>query len=168
MSEYIKQATDFLIKMSAEIKVIFLDNDKHFDNDKDTRDIYQITLSRGTRKYKFNFGQSIAKSQHYLDKATKRKYTMNGGNLVGGYKVDNLNYLKEYCELIKGEKPTNYDILACLQKYEVGTFENFCDEFGYDTDSRKAKKTYKAIVKEYNGLTALFNEAELDEMREIN
>ncbi len=30
--------------------------------------------------------------------------------------------------------PTAYDILACLTKYEVGTFDDFCSNFGYDTD----------------------------------
>lgn len=37
------------------------------------------------------------------------------------------------------------------------TFENFCGEFGYDTDSRSAERIYKACVKsleKYERLTA--------------
>jgi len=66
-----------------------------------------------------------------------------------------------------GIKPTAYDILTCLQKYDVGDFENFCGEFGYDTDSRKAENTYKAVDKEYKSLAKLFSENELSLMAEI-
>lgn len=66
----------------------------------------------------------------------------------------------------RGENPTEYDILACLQKYDVGTFEDFCAEFGYDEDSRRAEKTYKAVVKEYNNVIRLFDDV-LEELQEI-
>lgn len=64
--------------------------------------------------------------------------------------------------------PSAYDVLACLQKYEVGTFENFCADFGYDTDSRKAVRTYKAVRKEWNNLRKLFTDDQLTELQEIN
>lgn len=63
--------------------------------------------------------------------------------------------------------PTMYDILSCLQKYEVGTFEDFCGDFGYDTDSRTAEKTYKAVCKEYEAMTRLFNQEELEKLQEF-
>jgi hypothetical protein len=64
-------------------------------------------------------------------------------------------------------EPTLYDVLACLQKYDVGTFEDFCGNFGYDEDSRKAEKIYKAVCKEYEGMQRLFNEEELELLQEI-
>lgn len=73
--------------------------------------------------------------------------------------------------LYNGSKePTMYDILSCLQKYDCGTFENFCDEFGYDTDSRKAERTYKAVCKEYKAVVRLFGDSGecYDELCEIN
>lgn len=54
------------------------------------------------------------------------------------------------------QPPHIYDVLACLQKVDPGTFEDFCADFGYDTDSRKALATYDAVKKEYEGFTALF------------
>ena len=63
--------------------------------------------------------------------------------------------------------PTMYDVLACMTKYDVGTFEYFCGEFGYDTDSRKAYKTYLAVCREYEGMCRLFNSEELEEMQDI-
>ena len=64
------------------------------------------------------------------------------------------------------EEPTMYDILTCLQKYDVGTFEDFCGDFGYDTDSRRAEKIYTAVCKEYEAVDRLFHDI-IDELQEI-
>jgi len=64
------------------------------------------------------------------------------------------------------DKPSMYDVLACLTKYDPGSFENFCSEYGYDTDSRKAEKTYKAVCKEFAAIERLFWDI-LDELQEI-
>jgi hypothetical protein len=64
-------------------------------------------------------------------------------------------------------EPTMYDVLTCLQKYDVGTFEDFCGEYGYDNDSRRAEKIYKAVCKEYQGMQRLFTESELNLLSEI-
>lgn len=61
-----------------------------------------------------------------------------------------------------------YDVLACLTKCDPGTFENFCSEYGYDSDSRKALKTYKAVRNEWQNLCKLFTESELEQLQEIN
>lgn len=129
-SSYEKQANDFLASTKSTLSIKFLKHDFHFDDDKETRDIYSCVLKRGKLSYKIKFGQSIAGSE-------------------------------------RGEKPNAYDILSCLQKYDTGDFENFCGDFGYDTDSRKAEKTYKAVRKEYEGLAKMYNEEELSIMAEI-
>lgn len=65
-----------------------------------------------------------------------------------------------------GETPTAYSVLACLTIYDPGTFENFCGDYGYVEDSRKAEKTYKAVVKEFAGVNRLFADV-IDELAEI-
>jgi hypothetical protein len=71
----------------------------------------------------------------------------------------------------KGKEPTAYDVLACLQKYDTGSFENFCGDFGYNTDSyaesRKARKTYNEVRKQYEALANMYSEEELSLMAEI-
>ncbi len=64
------------------------------------------------------------------------------------------------------KEPTMYDILTCLTKYDPGTFENFCGDFGYDEDSRSAEKTYNACIKEYEAVQRLFGDI-LEELQEI-
>lgn len=68
----------------------------------------------------------------------------------------------------RGIEPTEYDILACLEKYDVGTFEDFVNEFGYEPDDlRCAKRIYKAVTREYNDLCRCFTEEQLESLREI-
>jgi hypothetical protein len=67
-----------------------------------------------------------------------------------------------------GEEPTMYDVLACFQKYDVGSFEEFCSDFGYSTDSITAHKTYKAVCKEYAAIQRLFTVEELEQLQEIS
>lgn len=64
-------------------------------------------------------------------------------------------------------EPTAYDLLSCLTKYDPGTFENFCADYGYDTDSRKAEKTYKEVMKEWENVSRIFSTDELEQLQEI-
>lgn len=66
-------------------------------------------------------------------------------------------------------EPTAYDVLSCIQKYDVGTFEDFCHEFGYSEDSRRAERIYKAVCKECEGIARVFpqDDDSIDALREI-
>lgn len=74
-------------------------------------------------------------------------------------------------------KPSAYDVVACLQKYDVGTFENFCSEFGYpDTPQSNydkavehsyAKSIYKGVVKEYQKVCGFFTPSEIELLQEV-
>ncbi len=56
-----------------------------------------------------------------------------------------------------GAPPTLDEVLECLASdcANLGSFEDWCSEFGYDTDSRKAERTYHAIVKQEIALRRL-------------
>lgn len=175
LSPYEVQANEFLAKTGATIEIVFLKEGKHFEDDKENRDIYNVTIKRGNRSFSFNFGNSINNSGFYVQIGrTKypidRKYlsAKDKSKLTFHIKMSiNNSYMPNRDILHYPVAPTNYSILSCLQKYDVGTFENFCSEFGYDTDSRKAEKTYKAVCEEYKNLCTLFTDAEIEEMQEI-
>ena len=132
VNNYEQQATDFLQSTGTEFTATFLKNGKHFDDDKDFRDIYTIVLKNNNHRYRFTFGQSLKDS--------------DGGNTP----------------------PTPYDVLACLTKYEVYSFEDFCGDYGYDTDSRKAYKTYKKVLKDWKNVERLFSSEQMEILRDIN
>lgn len=62
---------------------------------------------------------------------------------------------------------TRYNVLSCLTKYDPETFEYFCGEFGYDTDSRKALKVYEAVCVEWDEVCKLFTDTQIEALREI-
>jgi hypothetical protein len=151
-TDYDKQAADFMEKTGTTMETEFIGNMFHFEDDKEKRDVYQMTLERAGKRYYFRFGQSIANSGDKV-KRNPRGKTMYDAELIsrpGGRIV-----------------PTAYDILACVQKYDIGTFSDFCDEFGYHTDSRKAEKLYLAVQEEFDSIERLFGDV-LEELQEIS
>lgn len=80
----------------------------------------------------------------------------------------NVQENKELAAKKKAAVPSVYDVLACLQKYDPGTFEDFCLNYGYDEDSRTAERVYFAVQKEYAQLTRLFTPGQMEELAEIN
>lgn len=60
-------------------------------------------------------------------------------------------------------EPTLTSVLDCLASDAAGfenaqSFEDWASEYGYDADSRKAEKTFKAISKQAEGLKRLLGE----------
>lgn len=89
----------------------------------------------------------------------------------------------------KGKKRVSFDFFDSISNYEKGikeldaysvlsccsaeincpeTFEDFCAEYGYDEDSRKAEKTFKSLKKPSNKLQKFFDSEEIrDDLTEI-
>jgi hypothetical protein len=181
VTNYNQLAIDFLESTNTTFSATYLRTGKYFTDDKDERDIYQIELKRGNRKYAFEFGQSIDNSGFYYTKGKikirlDRKYLAKDYfkgkalGLAGTIKMKDNDFMNNgKSDIIHYPvAPTAYDVLACLTKYDVGTFENFCSEFGYDTDSIKAEKTYNAVLNEWQNVCALFSDTEIEQLQEIN
>ena len=178
MTEYEEQAQEFLDKTGSTIKATFKGTTDKFIEGL-TNDVYKVTLARGDRKYIFDFTQSHADSGFkLLNTNTKKqvKYTwmkkeefINLRELkrVKMFLVRELGTLAGF-KIIEPETPNAYDILSGVQKYDVGTFEDFCSDYGYDDDSRKAEITYKAVLDEYNNLKMLYSDSELEVMGGID
>lgn len=176
-SEYDLQAEKFLKDTGAKIESIYTGHRKHFEDDEQFRAVYSVTIIRDNQSMTFDFGQSINKSWKLVD----TRYGISGKILPISHKYWNGVSVKKAMntgqEILSGismlilrktkSTPKPYDILSCLTKYDPGTFDSFCSEFGYDTDSMRANKTYLAVQKEYSDLSRLFNESELESMQEI-
>lgn len=70
-TDYEKQALHFLNSTNTEMLIQFLKYGKHFDNDKEDRNIYSFTLSRNGKTYQSEFGDSI---QNTMDGVEPNQY----------------------------------------------------------------------------------------------
>lgn len=172
MSKYTEQAEKFLKDTETKFSVKFVEYARHFVGDKEMRDIYEITLQRGERKFVFNFGQSINASGRFWKYGNSSRGVSNGflpkGSKVWHKPVDSCTGMREWEVNKNWAEPTAYDVLACLTKNDPGTFEDFCNDFGYDTDSRTAEKTFKAVVNEWQNIAMLYTDKEIEALQEIN
>jgi hypothetical protein len=68
-----------------------------------------------------------------------------------------------WASIAKPELESEYDILNafyCFISDAISgtyTFEEFCSEFGYDEDSRRAEKIWKECKKSYGKLISIFD-----------
>lgn len=67
-----------------------------------------------------------------------------------------------------------YDVLACLTKSEPGTFDEFCNEYGFfpinsQADYKRARRTWRGCAREFAGVCRVWpDEAARQEFAEIN
>lgn len=169
MNEYIKQATDFLQKAHAEMKIDFvgLTTNKEW-KEKEKRCLYEITLISPRGSMVFDFWDSIQNAEvreMTFEAYAEKRYLAPFTSLT---LLEKIQASKELAAKKKAAIPSVYDVLACLTKYDPGTFEDFCSDYGYDKDSRTAERIYFAVQKEYAQLARLFTPEQMEELAEIN
>jgi len=122
------------------------------------RAMWQVTLrKRGLKDLTFKFGDSLIDSwliQHKGEdprplQPVEWSYTaIKTAIQKGGGKVKGCDAI-----LIRRQVPPAIkDVLSGLPYYDPGDFEEFCAEFGYDTDSRKAVDAYLELTHQYHWL----------------
>ena len=169
MNEYIKQATEFLQNAHAEMKIDFVGLAVNREwKEKESRCLYKITLTSPYGSMVFDFWDSIYNTE--IKKMTPKEYSEKRYKIpysdLTGKEISIAR--KELTEKKKTAVPSVYNVLACLTKYDPGTFEDFCSEYGYDEDSRTAEQIYFAVQKEYAQLTKLFTPEQMEELADIN
>jgi len=138
-SQYQLDAEKFLADTNTKLDVYFTGTRPHFAGEKESRDVYSVTLTRGNKSFSFMFGDSIANTK-------KRR--------IG--------------EIGTWHKPNAYDILTGLTKYAPeDNIDDFMASYGFEKES-VALKIYEAVKAEYKGLTSLYNDDEMALLAEIN
>jgi hypothetical protein len=183
MNEYEQQALDFLIKTGTNLDVEFrYTGPVDWDTDGYHHDHYRVTLKRNGREFGFDFTDSrknslfrriasipgipddkTLKELHKMDKATWRAFTER--THFGGRPPDFNKKWRNY-------QPTAYDVLAGLDAYECGSFDDFCAEFGYNelpmSEYPRVMGIYAEVQRQSQELHRMFSEEELDMLREIS
>ena len=72
----------------------------------------------------------------------------------------------------QGMKPSAYDVLACLETYCPDTFEDFCDEYGYQdrplSEHDSVMRIYLNVREQAQALRKLFSPEQLEQLADIN
>ena len=132
------------------------------------RCLYEISLTSPLGSMVFDFWDSIRNAEiktMTLEEYAQKRYRKLFSDLPY---TEKKQAKKEFAAEKNAAVPSVYDVLACLTKYDPGTFEDFCSEYGYSEDSRTAERIYFAVQKEYTQLARLFTPDEMDELAEIN
>lgn len=144
MTDYNKQARDFLKDCNATLDIIYLGRNVNENwEEKQKRDYYIVYI-----------------------------VTPRGNMLVKFW--DSLNNTIENFNRKAGaprKEPSAYDILSCLTTYDVGDIEDFIAEFGYEIKKRgdftRIQNIYNAVKKEYEDVCRCFTKKQIEELQEI-
>lgn len=169
MTEYLAQAKQFLSDCNAtmEINLVGREIPSHWRGETKHHNKYQFTITTPKGKYSGYFYDS----QHNTEISDMsfadyvHKYKKRHPETVTAWEKGKL--MRELAKLKAEAKPTEYDILACVEKYGYDSFSDFCAEFGYSTDSISAREIFLACGEEYAGLRRIFTEEQMEKMREI-
>lgn len=174
MSEYTAQAEQFLADTTTDFSIVYLYTGPYFDDDKEERDVYQFTIKNARGVYSAKFGDSIHNTKR---RAFIKTFALGMARQVSRWEERAMRAVDvplvksgPFFRLQKGtkaEKPTAYDVLAGLTKYDPGTFADFCSDYGYDVDSRKAEKIYLAVQEEHVALRRMFTAEQMEQLQEI-
>lgn len=169
MTDYQAQAKQFLADCNATMEISFIGKEipSHWLGETKPHNKYQFTITTPKGKYTSYFWDSLHNtevSEMNIQSYAERKYKARWDVLRYNEKV---KAIKELDVLKAKAKPTEYDVLACVEKYGYDSFSNFCAEFGYSTDSISARETFLACGEEYAGLRRIFTEEQMEKMREI-
>lgn len=110
----------------------------------------------------------IDENKDWDDKKLRNTYSVTITTPKGSMKI---KFWDSIYNTERAIKPTEYDILACLEKYDVGTIDDFVSEFGFEVhewaDVKRIENTYKAVVKEYQDICRCFTPEQIEAMQEI-
>lgn len=146
MSDYVNQAKKFLESCDATMNFMYLGTEVNKDwNETRERDTYMVNIRTPLGNMQVKFYDCIKNTLKNEDRY--------------------LSGLKKKIQI------TEYDVLSCLQKYDVGDIEDFIWEFGYEIkekgDLRRIQNIYNAVKKEYKDVCRCFTPRQIKRMQEI-
>lgn len=160
MTDYQAQAKQFLTDCNATIEINFIGKEIpfHWLGETKPHNKYQFTIKTPRGKYTSCFWDSLYNTEvSEVSETTyaQQKYKASYDCLRSHEKA---KARAELAKLKAKARPTEYDILAAVEKYGYDS---------YSTDSISARETFLACGEEYAGLRRIFTEEQMEKMREI-
>lgn len=165
MNEYTKQAETFLKKANATCNIEFEGCTINRNwKEKVKRNFYNVVITTPRGSMSFTFWDSIYNTE--ISKMTLEEYSVKRfkRRCIHLSYPESFKAKKELKEKKAAAVPNAYAVLTCLTKYDPGTFENFCLDYGYDEDSRTALNIYLAVSNEWESLSRIFTAEQIEEL----
>ncbi len=153
---------------ALEIEYLSTGIRKYFDDDKELRQRIEVKISRNGQKITFPFGMSIndTKTIQLFNKPLIKETYQYHGRKYFTREVKEFHELKNKIFLDYREIQLSmlYLILCCVRSefYIPPIFEDFCSEFGYDTNSRKAFSMWQESLKVSQKFQSIFTDEEIE------
>lgn len=189
MTDYEQTAADFLAQHGIEFSAVYVDDacppwgcKEHKEQRRGLLPCggthgghYTITLSRHGSRLDFPFWNSYADEYGPADEVAVKLFgprhcidhADHWGNKPGKVRRC-LPRRYGTSDRVMAIPPGPYSVLACLDSYCPATFDDFCAEYGFDSDSRRAFRSWEATRDLWLRQRAFFTDAELTELAEIN
>jgi len=136
---------------------------------------YDVTLSRNGKPfwhgpYKLGLGHVKLPERYNGDGPTARLFNTLRAGKIPNDKAAHAAYAANLAKIQK-VSPTLPGVLhsLCIDSspyFDHESFEEWCGNYGYDTDSRKAEGIYKECVETGRQLARAFNPDKLEQLRE--
>lgn len=144
MTNYNKQATDFLKDCNATLDIIYLRRNVNENwEEKQKRDNYIVNIVTPRGNMLVRFWDSLNNT------------------------IENINRKAG----VPRKEPSAYNILSCLTTYDVGDIEDFISEYGFEIKKRgdftRFQNIYNAVKKEYEDICRCFTEEQIKKLQEI-
>lgn len=168
-NEYNRRVADWLVAHGITFAVTFIGEEQGFNgvaaiNSKGMHDLYSATFNRETpRKAVLTVPKFYQSTAHSASAGAGKKCT----DKRCGVQYGETSIHRRGCPSTTAEIPSAYSILSCLTLNDPGTFADFCGDYGYDFDSRKAERAYFAVQDEWTRVRSFFTPDELDALQEI-
>ena len=125
-------------------------------------DTKTITLEQFIAEQQLVMGVSRVKRNPYMNEQLPRNFECTITQVGKGYSEPLTVYFSQGSAHTK--PPTLVNVLDCLASDASGidnarTFEDWANDYGYDTDSRKAEATYRTICAQAQELKRLLGDA---------
>ena len=138
------------LREKVNFKTVFI----NFDDDKK---MYKWKVFLGEHSFDYSMGEAYFTPRYNQNTRSNRFAKMN--KKPKG--IETIPYNSNgwlHCPEFKG---VLYSLILDMQCGDEN-YQDFCDNYGYDQDSRKALKTYLACQENGNKLKSIFNNEELE------
>jgi len=132
---------------------------------------FTVSINGGAMVITYSVGCGIV--ERWIIDTNQRRHSIGYSSVRNGKEyakckksVDGRNF---YNEMVKYYKPDPADILDCIASDasgtdQVGGFEDWCGEYGYDIDSRKAEAIYNEVNRQSRALRAMLGRKDYDQL----